>query len=65
VTQLAAIEQDIEAALEAVASELGALNTPPARVAELSTFPPQWSDLAGRRGRSPRGAAARKRHRRR
>jgi acetolactate synthase-1/2/3 large subunit len=36
VTQLAAIEQDIEAALEAVASELGALNTPPARVAELS-----------------------------
>jgi len=36
VTQLAAIEQDIEAALEAVASELGALNTPPARVAELA-----------------------------
>jgi acetolactate synthase-1/2/3 large subunit len=36
VTQLAAVEQDIEAALEAVASELGALNTPPARVAELS-----------------------------
>jgi acetolactate synthase-1/2/3 large subunit len=36
VTQLAAIEQDIEAALEAVASELGALNTPPAHVAELS-----------------------------
>jgi acetolactate synthase-1/2/3 large subunit len=34
-TQLATIEQDIEAALEAVASELGALNTPPARVAEL------------------------------
>ena len=36
VTQLAAIEQHIEAALEAVASELDALNTPPARVAELS-----------------------------
>jgi acetolactate synthase-1/2/3 large subunit len=36
VTQLAAIDQDIEAALEAVASQLGALNTPPARVAELS-----------------------------
>jgi acetolactate synthase-1/2/3 large subunit len=36
VTQLAASEQDIEAALEALASELGALKTPPARVAELS-----------------------------
>lgn len=36
VTQLATIEQDIEAALEAVASELDALNTPPTNVAELS-----------------------------
>jgi acetolactate synthase I/II/III large subunit len=36
VTQLATIEEDIEGALEAVAGELGALNTPPACVAELS-----------------------------
>ena len=36
VTELAAIEEDIEAALEAVAGELGALSTPPARVAQLS-----------------------------
>src|SRR5262245_57497928 len=36
VVQLATIEQDVDAALEALASELGALNTPPARVAELS-----------------------------
>jgi len=36
VTQLAEVEEDIEAALEAVASELGALNTPPARVAQAA-----------------------------
>lgn len=36
VTELASIEEDIEAALEAVADELGALSTPPARVAQLS-----------------------------
>jgi acetolactate synthase-1/2/3 large subunit len=36
VTELAAIEEDIVSALEAVASELGALNVSPARVAELS-----------------------------
>jgi acetolactate synthase-1/2/3 large subunit len=36
VTQLAAIEEDIEGALEALATELGALKTPPVRVAEAS-----------------------------
>lgn len=36
VTELAAIEGDIEGALEALAIELGALNVAPARVAELS-----------------------------
>ncbi|HTE39969.1 MAG TPA: acetolactate synthase large subunit [Steroidobacteraceae bacterium] len=35
VTELAAVEEDIEAALEAVATELGALNLGPAHVAEL------------------------------
>ncbi|HYM36186.1 MAG TPA: thiamine pyrophosphate-dependent enzyme, partial [Steroidobacteraceae bacterium] len=35
ITELAAIEEDIEAALDALASELDAHKTPPARVAEL------------------------------
>jgi len=39
VTQLAAVEEDIEAALEAVAVELGALNMPPARVAQAARPP--------------------------
>jgi acetolactate synthase I/II/III large subunit len=36
VTELAALEEDIVGALEALAAELGALNTPPARVAQLA-----------------------------
>ena len=36
VTRLAAVEEDVEAALDALASELGALNTPPAGVASLN-----------------------------
>jgi acetolactate synthase-1/2/3 large subunit len=36
VTELAAVEEDIVGALEALATELGALNTPPARVAEAT-----------------------------
>jgi acetolactate synthase-1/2/3 large subunit len=36
VTELAALEEDIEGALEALATELGALSTPPARVAEAA-----------------------------
>jgi acetolactate synthase-1/2/3 large subunit len=36
VTQLAALEEDIEAALEALSAELGALNVSPARVAQAA-----------------------------